>query len=71
MKITGNCRPKGSWCPFLRSPVYHSGFTGKSGPETWWQCLKFKKYTRNIGACPIAGNPEEQREAWIEQEAKS
>ena len=42
-------------CPNLRGPIYHAGFTRKSGEETWWSCLADKdkrKYLRNIKKCP-------------------
>lgn len=30
------CKSQGEkhWCIYLRSPLFHSGYTGKSGPET-------------------------------------
>jgi len=77
MRILDNCRKGGpDWfeCPFLRLPMFHSGFTGKSGPETWWSCLKRKAYMRDIDACDLSGKPEEQTNAWIDfkvAEAKS
>jgi len=64
MKMKDNCR---LWhpnmeCPHLRRPVFHSGYTGKSGPETWWRCLRHKKPVHNVKRCDFAGNPEKWRE---------
>ena len=74
MRIKDNCRGRIQGtpftCPFLRSPMYHSGFTGKSGPETWWPCLRWKAYIRDIKECDLSGKPEMQRDTWIEHEAK-
>lgn len=56
MKIIGNCytlEKDGFYCPHLRSPMFHSGFTSKSGPVTWWLCDKKKKYIREIKKCNI------------------
>ena len=49
-------RKKFLWCEHLRSPMFHSGYTGKSGPETWWRCLAgtgLQSYVRNIKKCPL------------------
>lgn len=39
------------WCEYKREAKFTSGFTGKSGPETWSQCGKMKKYIREIKKC--------------------
>ena len=49
-------------CPYLRTPVVHSGFTGKSGEETWWRCVRHKKAVRNVRKCDIAGDGQLQRD---------
>ncbi len=56
MKITGNCRSPRGLCPFLRGPLYHSGYTGKSGEDTWWWCKRHDGPVRHIGACDLAGD---------------
>jgi hypothetical protein len=63
MKDWGNCRSKKHTCKYWRGPLYHAGFTGKSGPETWNTCVKHKKAIRNIKDCEIKGsnNHEETR----------
>lgn len=70
MKITGNCRcfndRNRADCPYLRHPYYHSGYTGKSGPETWFMCVKHKAAVRNLKRCYLAGAPDKQQEDWIE-----
>jgi len=38
-------------CKHIQLPYYHSGFTGKSGPETWWYCAKKNKPLRHIKQC--------------------
>ncbi len=65
MKITGNCTTK-HCCPFLRNGIYHPGYTGKSGPETWVSCLFHKEYQRNIDVCHLSANYKKQKEAWME-----
>lgn len=71
MKMTGNCRVyRMADCPYLRWPFYHSGFTGKSGPETWWHCARTKKPIRYVRKCEFAGKPDEARKAWTEEKAK-
>lgn len=70
MKIKGNCREYTKdirfECPFLRRPFYHSGYTSKSGPETWWHCILLEKPIRNIPKCELAGNPGLHKEACIQ-----
>jgi hypothetical protein len=52
--------------------MYHSGFTGKSGPETWWQCKFKQKYLRHIEKCELAGDYEKQKNEFVNSsEAKS
>lgn len=69
MKKLGNCE---KWiqegihkdfvrCPFLLFPRYHSGYTGKSGPETWWHCGLHKKPIRRIKTCYKAGDDKNWR----------
>ncbi len=59
MRMSGNCQ---IWvtvngkigcveCPNLLRPMYKSGFTGKSGPVTWWHCRARKKAIRHIKSC--------------------
>lgn len=53
-------------CPFLVFPQFHSGFTKKGGPETWWNCSKVYMPIRYIKKrCELAGSPEAQRKAYI------
>jgi hypothetical protein len=57
MKMTGNCKSVSLMdCPYLVWPEYHSGFTGKSGPETWWHCKKHNQAIRHIYFCELSGN---------------
>ena len=65
MKICNNCRSKKLLCPFLKYPMYHSGYTGKSGELTWYWCEFNKAFLRHIKKCELAGNKEKQREALI------
>jgi len=61
MKMLTNCRIfRVSDCPFLKWPICHSGYTGKSGEETWFYCSRLKKYIRHIKKCDIAGNNDKQ-----------
>jgi len=46
-------------CPFLRHPYYQSGYTGKSGPLTWFSCDYHKKPIKNIRRCNLAGLPKD------------
>lgn len=61
MKMKGNCRIYGGTvarigdCEHLRWPIYHAGFTGKEGPETWWMCAHHRKPIRHIQSCELAG----------------
>jgi len=57
MKRDGNCISKKFECLFLRRPKYHSGYTGKSGLDTWWTCVHHQDAIRNIKSCEFAGNP--------------
>ena len=67
MKMTENCRIYNARadCPFLRRPCYQSGFTGKSGPETWWMCGRHKSAVRHVKNCDIAADAEKQKETWL------
>lgn len=38
-------------CIYIIVPKYQSGFTGKSGPETWWGCGFHRKHLRNVKKC--------------------
>ena len=71
MKMIGNCRFYGEYadCPFLRFPAFHSGYTSKSGKETWFHCVKHEKPIRHIKFCNLAGDPDKQKEVWIEDQA--
>ncbi len=62
MKIKRNCHSILFECPFLKRPMFHAGFTGKEGPETWWQCEREQDYLRYIKSCPLAGDPDKQKE---------
>lgn len=67
MTITRNCRPYNSGsCPFLKWPLFQSGFTGKSGPETWFYCKKTGQAIRHMQSCTLAGDSDSQVEAWKE-----
>ena len=57
-------------CPFLRRPVYQSGFTRKRGSETWWHCDRLKLPMRDVKKCGLAGNYDKQKNAWIDAKAK-
>jgi len=70
MRILDNCLSKTIRCPFLQYPMFHSGFTGKSGPETWWYCLHHQKYMRHIKKCSMMQNSELQRNTWRELQAE-
>jgi len=66
MKIIGNCSIYGEAnCPYLRYPLYHAGFTGKSGEETWFYCARQKKPIRHIKKCELAGNAKAQSECSV------
>ena len=57
--MTGNCQTfeivNGHFehveCDNLQHPQYKSGFTGKSGPVTWYHCRVRKKAIRHIKNC--------------------
>ncbi len=66
MKISGNCRDGRHVCPFLRTPTYHSGFTGKSGPETWNFCKYNKDYPCQLKSCDLAAQWDKQKDFWID-----
>lgn len=55
MKMEGNCHGYKFRCPHLRRPMFHAGYTGKSGQETWWQCLFQKLSVRHVKACKLSG----------------
>lgn len=38
-------------CKYVLLPKYHSGFTGKSGRETWWMCGLHRDALRCIKKC--------------------
>ena len=57
-------------CPYLRFPMYHSGFTGKSGEETWWRCERKRKWLRHIKSCELSGNAELMKETYIHDRSK-
>jgi hypothetical protein len=52
-------------CPLLRWPIYHSGYTGKSGEETWFFCNKYRKPIRHIKRCLVQGNVRAQGEEFV------
>lgn len=69
MKHSGNCTGimsdgKYHRCPFYRNPTYHSGFTGKTGPETWHYCKYNRDYPSQLKSCDLAGMPEKQKDFW-------
>jgi len=65
MKMIGNCRQYNiGHCPFSRNPAFRSGFTGKSGPETWFWCSFHNKAIRNVKKCEFAGDYDKQKEAF-------
>ena len=67
MRMRDNCRiPKIIDCPFLLYPLVHSGYTGKSGPETWFGCKLHKKPIRHIKSCELAGNKNLMTTTFIE-----
>lgn len=76
MKMSGNCHIEGeAYCPFLQRPLFHSGYTGKSGEDTWWYCkhpdrLAEKRYIRNIKSCCLAGNKEAMKIEYLEVKAE-
>jgi len=78
MKKQGNCQIYGhgmkgseqSQCPFLRFPLFKSGYTGKRGPHTWFNCAYKFQFIRDIKSCNLAGDPEAQREEWIRVSAR-
>lgn len=45
-------------CPHFQLARYHSGYTGKSGPETWNWCEKKAEFLRHIKNCAIAATKE-------------
>lgn len=49
-------------CPYLRTPLYQSGFTGKSGEDTYWQCIRHRSAVRHLKKCDIAGDGQLQRD---------
>ncbi len=68
MRVSDNCRIfRVADCPFLQFPYFHSGYTGKSGPETWYHCKRLKKAIRNIKTCELAGDYEAQKKKFIEK----
>jgi hypothetical protein len=52
--------------PLCRWPLFHSGYTSKSGEETWFHCARTKKPIRHINKCDLQGNTKTQREAFLE-----
>jgi len=67
MKMMGNCRiPKIIDCPFLLAPSDHSGYTGKSGFWTWWNCKLHKIPIRYITSCELAGDENLMTNTFIE-----
>jgi len=64
MRMSGNCLASGFRCPFLEYPRVHSGYTGKSGPDTWFYCGKTNEPIRRISKCALAGDANAQREAF-------
>ncbi len=70
MKMTGNCRQKEGHCPFSKNPTYHSGYTGKSGVETWFWCDYWSKPIRHIRTCTLAGDYARQRETFISERSE-
>lgn len=75
MKVWDNCRSREiGECPYFRSAIYHSGYTGKSGEETWNYCAKQKKYLRFIKKCAFAGSKEgiqKAKDLFVEEQACS
>jgi hypothetical protein len=66
MKMSGNCTVIfRANCPFLRHPLYHAGYTGKSGLDTMYYCKLKKQCIRDIKFCKLSGKPEEQRETYL------
>ncbi len=68
MRMTDNCRIyQVAECPYLRSPRYHSGYTGKSGEETWWMCNYHRQAVRNVKKCALTGDPKLQRKNYLDK----
>jgi len=42
-------------CKYVKLPKYHSGYTGKRGPETWWHCALVNVPLRYILTCTGKG----------------
>jgi len=70
MKTTGNCRgwdDSGNYrrCPYLLDPMYHAGYTGKSGIEASYRCRRFPGVAvTSLSTCPLAGDYDKQWLQW-------
>jgi hypothetical protein len=65
MKMINNCRMEDYDCLFLKWPMFHSGYTGKSGEETWFYCKRTRRPIRHIKKCDLQGNVDAQRDAYL------
>lgn len=58
-------------CFFFRTPVWHSGYTGMSGPSTWYQCSWIHRPLRDIKSCELEGDREKQLDELIKRQREN